>query len=400
MWPILIILALLIALAALHFGWQSKFERAGQRARAELEKLKEDQQQAAAQMQTQQATLFDSMVEGLLLLDETGRIQLANRAFTSLFGVTIDIRARTIMEALRLHELADLVEFLGTQKQVLGYELKLAGPNERWLQVNGAAIFNGDGRRHGTILVFHDLTRIKQLESARKEFVANVSHELRTPLSLIKGYVETLLDGASQNPDVAQKFLQTIDRNAERLKLLIEDLLTISELESGRVRLNLQTLTLPTVVKKVVEDYKTRADARGVQLINAMPPLTVRADPDRLEQVLGNLVDNAIKYGRVQGTVTIGGAAVNGVQIEVFVQDDGPGIPPESLSRVFERFYRVDKARSREQGGTGLGLSIVKHIVQSHGGRVWVKSNLGQGSTFFFTLLQDPAGLQPPPSSP
>jgi two-component system phosphate regulon sensor histidine kinase PhoR len=400
MWPILTIIALLAALAALHFWWQAKFQRAGRMARAELEQLKEEQQRTAAQMQTQQATLFDSMVEGLLLLDETGRIQLANRAFTSLFGVTVDIRSRTIMEALRLHELADLVEFLGAQKQVLGYELKLAGPNERWLQINGAVISNGDGRRHGTILVFHDLTRIKQLESARKEFVANVSHELRTPLSLIKGYVETLLDGASQNPEVATKFLQTIDRNAERLKLLIEDLLTISELESGRVKLNLQTLTLPAVVKKVIDDYKARANARGMRLVNEMPPLTVRADPDRLDQVLGNLVDNAIKYGRPQGAVTIGGEAVNGVQIEVFVQDDGPGIPPESLPRVFERFYRVDKARSREQGGTGLGLSIVKHIVQSHGGRVWVKSNLGQGSTFYFTLLQDAAGLQPPPPSP
>jgi two-component system, OmpR family, phosphate regulon sensor histidine kinase PhoR len=398
--PLLTVLLLaffLTALAALHVFWRARLQRMEQAARAELEKLEEEQRRAAAQVQTQQEALFNSMVEGLLLLDESGRIQLANRAFIHLFEVSVDIRSRTIMEALRLHELADLVEFLGTQKQVLGYELKLAGPNERWLQVNGASIFNGGGRRHGTILVFHDLTRLKQLESARKEFVANVSHELRTPLSLIKGYVETLLDGASQKPEVATKFLQTIDRNAERLRLLIEDLLTISELESGRVTLNLQTLTLAVVVRKVMEDYKARAAARGAHLVSEMPELTVRADPDRIEQVLGNLVDNAIKYGRPDGTVTISGRAADGAQIEVFVQDDGPGIPPESLGRVFERFYRVDKARSREQGGTGLGLSIVKHIVQSHGGKVWVKSEAGRGATFYFTLPQDSAGLQQTP---
>src|SRR5260370_19219051 len=146
------------------------------------------------------------MAEGFLLLDQARRVQLANRAFIRLFGVTTDIRSRTIMEALRLHELTELVDFLGTQKQVLGSELKISRTNERWLEVNGSAIFDGAGQRHGTILVFHDLTRLKQLERTRQEFVANVSHELRTPLSLIKGYVETLLDGAKDNPEVAGKF--------------------------------------------------------------------------------------------------------------------------------------------------------------------------------------------------
>jgi two-component system phosphate regulon sensor histidine kinase PhoR len=292
--------------------------------------------------------------------------------------------------------LAELVEFLGTQKQVLGYELKLAGPHERWVQVNGAAISNGDGRRYGTILVFHDLTRLKQLESARKEFVANVSHELRTPLSLIKGYVETLLDGAMDKPDVSTRFLQTIDRNAERLKLLIEDLLTISELESGRVKLNLQAVPLRPVADKVFADFKARADAKQVKLINQTPDLRVRADTNRLEQVLGNLIDNAIKYGRPEGRVVVGGNPAPGAQVEIFVQDDGPGIPPEALERVFERFYRVDKARSREQGGTGLGLAIVKHIVQSHQGRVWAKNEAGHGASFHFTLPQDSGGLQQP----
>ena len=394
-WPILTALSL-TALAVLHFWWRGRFARARQAALSEVEALQDEQRRATLQNQTQQEVLFNSMVEGLLLLDERGRIQLANRAFASLFGVTVDIRGRTLMEALRLHELAELVNSLDSQKQVLGYELKLSGLSERWLQINAAAIFNGHGEQHGTVLVFHDLTRLKQLESARQEFVANVSHELRTPLSLIKGYVETLLDGARDNPEVAAKFLQTIDRNAERLKLLIEDLLTISELESGRVKLNLQAVSLSPVVGKVFEDFKTRADAKSMKLINQAPDLAVRADADRLEQVLGNLVDNAIKYGRAKGTVTVGGSAREGGQVEVFVQDDGPGIPPEALERVFERFYRVDKARSREQGGTGLGLAIVKHIVQNHGGRVWATSEPGHGTTFYFTIVQGTGTLQQP----
>jgi two-component system, OmpR family, phosphate regulon sensor histidine kinase PhoR len=357
--------------------------------------MTEEQQRAALALQIQQEVIFDSMVEGLLLLDERGRVQLANRAFTGLFGLTADIRGRTIMEALRLHQLADLVRSLDTQKQVLGFEIKLPGPNERWLQINAAAIFTDQARRQGTVLVFHDLTRLKQLENARQEFVANVSHELRTPLSLIKGYVETLLDGARDNPETATRFLQTIDRNADRLKLLIEDLLTISELESGRVQLKLRPIALAPVVAEVMEDFRCRAAAKSVTLVNQAPDLAVRVDPDRLEQVLGNLVDNAIKYGRSNGAVTVGGRAIDGGLVEVFVQDDGPGIPPEALERVFERFYRVDKARSREQGGTGLGLAIVKHIVQCHGGRAWATSDPGRGATFHFTLPLDSGTLQP-----
>jgi two-component system phosphate regulon sensor histidine kinase PhoR len=351
--------------------------------------MKDQPPQAAPEFQDHQQVIFDSMIEGLLLLDEHGRIRLANRAFVDLFGVTSDIRGWTIIEALRLHELAALVTSLETQKQVLGFEMKLPGPTERWLQINAAAIFNGGGKRHGTVLVLHDLTRVKQLEKARQEFVANVSHELRTPLSLIKGYVETLLDGARDNPETATRFLQTIDRNAERLRLLIEDLLAISELETGRVKLNLQTVVFAPAVAKVLEDFKSRAAAKSVTLVNQAPDLPVRADPDRLDQMLGNLVDNAIKYGRTSGTVTVGARPTDSGQVEVSVQDDGPGIPSDALERVFERFYRVDKARSREQGGTGLGLAIVKHLVQSHGGRVWATSQPGHGATFYFTLPQD-----------
>src|SRR5882672_8633584 len=258
MWPALTFVAL-AALALLHFWWRRRFAEAQQIAEREIEELKEIQLNSFNQFQSQQNALFDSMAEGLLLLDETGRIQLANRAFAGLFGVTNDVHHKTIIEALRLHELSGIVDQLDSEKHTVEHELRLSSPEERWLQVNGAGIFNGNGQRHGTILVFHDLTRLKQLESARKEFVANVSHELRTPLSLIKGYVETLLDGAKDNPEVASKFLHTIERNADRLKLLIEDLLTISELESGRLEMDLQPLALRPVIQKVLDDLATRA---------------------------------------------------------------------------------------------------------------------------------------------
>jgi two-component system phosphate regulon sensor histidine kinase PhoR len=391
-WPILTIVAfvLLTALLMVHLQLRDELCRAEDDGVKRMQELKVRQQTESLQIQTQQETLFNSMIEGLLLLDQDARIQLANRAFIELFGVEADVRGKTVLEVVRQHELDKLIETVAAQKQVLGYELKLGGLSERWLQINAAGIFNGDGQKQGTILVFHDLTRLKQLERTREEFVANVSHELRTPLSLIKGYVETLLDGAKDNPEVETKFLQTIQRNSERLQFLIEDLLTISELESGRLKMNLQSLRLRTLVDRVLEDFKTQAESRRVELKNLMPDLTARGDSDRLQQVLGNLIANAIKYGRDGGHVSVSGQLLNRSSIELCVQDDGPGIPTESLERIFERFYRVDKARSREQGGTGLGLSIVKHIVQSHGGKVWAKSELGQGAAFYFTLPAKP----------
>jgi len=384
-WPVLAIIAAGIAVG-LHLWWRQKFRRQQKQLHADLEDFQRRQQQTTTDAKTQQQVLFNSMLEGLLLLDRNRKIYLANRAFKKLFGLKTELRGKTILEALRLHELAELVNRVEAQGQVFDYELKLPELSERWSQVNAAAIFNSAGEREGTILVFHDLTRLKQLERTREEFVANVSHELRTPLSLIKGYVETLLDGARNNPEVAERFLKIIERNAQRLDLLIQDLLTISALESGRVKLNLQPVALRPLVEKIFNDLKPPADNKHIALVNKLPELAATADANRIDQVLANLVDNAIKYGRAQGTVIVGGQKTDDNKIQIYVQDDGPGIPPESLDRVFERFYRVDKARSREQGGTGLGLSIVKHIVQNHGGTVWVKSELGKGATFFFTL--------------
>lgn len=369
-----------------HFWWRRKFAALqGQRA-AELESSQRRQQQTNVDAKAQQQVLFNSMIEGLLLLDRTGKIYLANRAFKTLFGLKTELRGKTIIEALRLHELDELVQRVQAEGQVFDYELKLPDLSERWLRVNAAGISNSAGEREGMILVFHDLTRLKQLERTREEFVANVSHELRTPLSLIKGYVETLLDGARNNPEVAERFLKIIERNASRLDLLIQDLLTISALESGRMKLNLQPVDLHALTDKVLTDLHGKADNKKVSLTNTVSDLTAKADSNRLDQVFANLVDNAIKYGRANGTVTVGGKKLDDERLEMFVRDDGPGIPPEALERVFERFYRADKARSRDQGGTGLGLSIVKHIVQAHGGEVRVESEPGKGATFFFTL--------------
>ncbi len=389
-WPILTVLLALSGIA-LQAWWVRRLRQVRAESSSEVQNLLKEREQAALELQIQQESLFDSMAEGLLLLDESRRVKIANRSFAQLFEITTDIRSRTVLEALRLHEVLEVLDVLDTQKQVLGRELKLSHPNELLLQVNGSAIFDAAGRRCGTVLVFHDLTRLKQLERTRQEFVANVSHELRTPLSLIKGYVETLLEGAKDNPEISTKFLQTIDRNAERLRLLIEDLLTISELESGRVKLNQQPLQLRALTEKVLSDFRSPAQAKNMILIDEVPDVVVCADAARMEQVLCNLIDNAIKYGRNQGKVSLRARLTGTEQVEISISDDGPGIPPEALERIFERFYRVDKARSREQGGTGLGLSIVKHIVQGHGGRVWARSELGHGATFYFTL---PVGHQ------
>ncbi len=385
MLPAVIILAL-IALAALHFWWRTKLQQERARWQAETLRRAERELATAADTHARQEALLDSMIEGVLVLDESGKVQFANRAFAQMFRTTGSLLGKTAIEALRLHEVAELVEQTARDGRVTGQELQLAGEPERWLQVNASAITSAERRQLGTVIVFHDQTQLKKLEGTREEFVANVSHELRTPLSLIKGYAETLLDGAKDNPEVATKFLQTIDRNARRLDLLIQDLLIISALESGRVSLSLGAVDLRELAERIIADFKSRADARHVRLIGAMPELAAHGDEARLEQVLGNLLENAIKYGREHGTVTVGGSTTDNGMIELFVQDDGPGIPAAALERVFERFYRVDKARSREQGGTGLGLSIVKHIVQGHGGRVWVESEPGQGAKFCFTL--------------
>ena len=389
MWYLLTAI-LLGSLVAIHLWWKARWVRlrnASQQQQQILAGQQKRHDQALAAKQAQQEALFNSMAEGVLVLDSSGRIDLINQSLRRLFALTTEVRGQTILEAFRLQELAALVEKLQREQLVRGLELELPGMEERWLEVSAAAVLDRERVQHGAILVFHDLTRLKQLENTRQEFVANVSHELRTPLSLIKGFVETLLEGAKDEPELATRFLQTIEKHTDRLTYLIEDLLTISRLESGQLVMNLQEVDLVEEVARVVDDLQARASSKKTTLQNLLPQgLAARADADRLQQVLFNLVENAIKYGKNEGRVSIGGRKLAENRVELWVQDDGPGIPAEARERVFERFYRVDRARSRETGGTGLGLAIVKHIVQAHGGDVWVKSNVGSGSTFFFTL--------------
>jgi two-component system phosphate regulon sensor histidine kinase PhoR len=392
MWPELTGL-ILAAAVVLHLWWRRNYLALRKQLEAQRQSLatqKEQQEQASAQILAQQQAVFNSMAEGVLVLDAAGRVQLINQSLQSLFSLQGDVRGQTMIEAFRLPELADLVKQLQPQRTMQSHAIELPGMEERWVEVSAAALLDRDGTQQGAILVFHDLTRIKQLERTRQEFVANVSHELRTPLSLIKGFVETLLEGAKNDPEKATRFLQTIEKHTDRLTFLIEDLLTISRLESGQIVMNLQPVDLREQTQHVMDDLHSRADEKQIRLDNAVPNgLSARADADRLQQVLFNLVENAIKYGRNQGSVAIGGKDTGDGKVEMWVRDDGPGIPAESRERVFERFYRVDRARARESGGTGLGLSIVKHIIQAHGGEVWLKSDLGSGTTFHFTLPRE-----------
>jgi two-component system phosphate regulon sensor histidine kinase PhoR len=398
MWPALAIL-LALPLAALLVRSRRRHALAVEKiSRLEREALAaaETHRRALEELAARQDTLFNSMVGGLLVLDATGRIQLANRALLSLTNSTADIRGKTVLEAFRVHALNDLAQRISGGAGNGDIEVGWPGLPPRHLQVNAAAILGADGKPRGSVLIFHDLTRLKQLENTRQEFVANVSHELRTPLSLIKGYVETLLDGAKDDPEVAARFLQTILKHTDRLACLIEDLLTLSQLESGRATLDFQTADLRSVAGRVTEDLNSRALTKQIALRNEIPPdLAVHADASRLQQVFFNLVDNGIKYGVQGGFVELGARQTGDGGVEAWVRDNGAGIPSEACERIFERFYRVDRARSREQGGTGLGLSIVKHLVQSHGGKVWVKSEPGQGSAFHFTLppVTEPADV-------
>jgi two-component system phosphate regulon sensor histidine kinase PhoR len=383
------VLVLTVALAILLYIFRRKIVSSQEfvaQLRGERDATLQRQRELEDQSKAERQTLFNSMVEGVVLLDRAGQIQLVNQSLEKQFGLSVDVRGQTLNEAFRRAELTQLLARLDSERKVLNCELEVGGTEARCFEVNAATVFDRDGRPQGAILVFHDLTRIRQLENTRREFVANVSHELRTPLSLIRGYVETLRDGAITDPGLSVKFLETIERNSNRLTNLIEDLLTISRLESGQITLQLRAIPLRAFASSLLAELQTRARERNTTIVNEIPDgLAGRADPDRLEQVFVNLVENAIKYGRPKGRVVVRGRAVNG-HVELCVADDGPGIPAEARERVFERFYRVDKARSREAGGTGLGLAIVKHIIQSHGGKVWVESEPGQGAQFFFTL--------------
>jgi two-component system phosphate regulon sensor histidine kinase PhoR len=282
--------------------------------------------------------------------------------------------------------LQELARELRAGAAVVSQDVTLHGADERALQVNAARLSDADGRAFGFVLVLHDVTELRRLEVIRRDFVANVSHELRTPLTAIKGYAETLLGPAGDDRETARRFLEVIDRHSERLGRLTDDLLTLSDLELGRASLRLTTVDLGAAVDDVLQILGERAAGAEVEVRAEIAPGTppISADGDRLRQVLINLVDNAIKYTPAGGRVTVRAASVERApvpMVEIQVADTGMGIPAQDLPRLTERFFRVDKARSRALGGTGLGLAIVKHIVHAHGGRLDVASAVGQGTT-------------------
>ena len=333
------------------------------------------------------AGVLASMTEGVLVLDGGGKIRLVNDSLQNQFQMGKEAIGKTVMEAFRNVALDELLAEARRGGEIEAREMTLLLPAERVLEVNASALRSADGATMGVVAVFHDIVRLKRLENMRKEFVANVSHELRTPLSIIKGYIETLLEPEAPDAETAKGFLRIIQRHSRRLEALLGDLLTISALESQQARLTFEPVALRSLAEAVAEELATRAKERSLTVSNEIDPTLrqVRADSLRLHQVFFNLLDNAVKYTQPEGRVTVSARQIDGA-VEVCVTDTGPGISAEHLPHIFERFYRVDKARSREMGGTGLGLAIVKHIVLAHGGRVWAESQIDKGSRFYFTL--------------
>ena len=357
------------------------------------------QQQRTGQLAQLEATL-GSLQEGVLIVDASNYVLLANQAIQAISPRPAHQIIGHRLE-LVLHSAAFLsyVETVRRGKALPQQEVEFVEAGRTtWLEVTGTTIQNqSNARAPWTIFVLHDITKQKKLEAVRKDFVANVSHELRTPLSVIKGYVETLVDGHAEIPaDDRERFLKTIQRHTERLNSLLEDLLVLSRLESINPGLKREATDLPELLTAIIDDYRGRpaAAAHRLELIveaaTALDGLLI--DPLKCTQVVENLLDNALKYTPKGSLIQLSACLHESDGVVVSLRDNGLGIPAEDLPHLFERFYRVDKGRSREKGGTGLGLSIVKHIVQLHGGRAWVESQLGQGTTFFFSLPLRVAG--------
>lgn len=328
-----------------------------------------------------------SMFDGVMVVNNVGSITLMNLSLKNALNITVDVTGRKPIEIIRNTDMQDIVDtVLQHGEAVETRELTLKVPTERIFLVHATPIFR-ENRGCGAVLVFHDITAIKQLEHLRRDFVANVSHELRTPLASINGYAETLLHGAIDDRENAQQFVQIIYDDAQRLTILVNDLLDLAKIESGKLSLTLVPVSLLSIVSQACERFTRTAEMHNITLSSDIPVDTpnILADEARIMQVFINLIDNAIKYTPAGGRISVNVSQYENL-IQVSITDTGFGIPEEDLPRVFERFYRVDKARSRKLGGTGLGLAIVKHLVQAHNGTVRAKSILGQGSTFIFTI--------------
>jgi two-component system phosphate regulon sensor histidine kinase PhoR len=333
------------------------------------------------------SAILNYMTEGVIGVDADLRIVVINPGAESILHLpSHGAKGKTLLEVTHQTQSEDLMaRALETQSHHTA-EIELAYPEPMTLHMDAIGLPEKTGEMAG-ILVFYDITALRRLENMRKEFVANVSHELRTPLTSVNGFIETLLGGALKDAERSESFLKMMREDTQRLTRLIDDLLNLSQIESHELPLERKPLSLKEEVRKAATVLQPRLDEKKlrleIEIPDAFPP--VLADGDKLKQVLLNLLDNAVKFNRPGGRVIIR-AQQTGRHAEIRIQDTGIGIPPEAAERIFERFYRVDKARASETGGTGLGLSIVKHIVEAHGGKVRCDSLLGKGSTFFITL--------------
>ena len=325
------------------------------------------------------ATMLDSMQEAVVALTPEGFVRWSNAVMQRVAGTQIH-SGRPLVHSVRDPELLACVRCALERREVCFGRASSLAPG-RVFEVNAAPLASG-----GALVVLHDVTGIEAAQKSRREFVANVSHELRTPLTSIQGYVETLIEDPNPNPETTREFLGVILKNATRMNRLTEDLLALASVESPDYRLTLQPARANVLVKDAIDSLGGIVVDSGVKLQSAgAPDALVMADPDAMNQVFGNLIENSLKYASAGKRIRVGARALAS-EVQFTVQDFGPGIASEHLERIFERFYRVDKARSRESGGTGLGLAIVKHIIQAHGGRVWVESELEKGSRFYFSL--------------
>ncbi len=326
---------------------------------------------------------FSSALDGVLILDRQGRIETVNQGVSDLIGERFrDIQGKTPLEAFRNLELQKALDRYRIDGMALSQEIELGEGNAVVLDVSITPV-RGTGPAEGkTMLVFHDVTRLNKLERMRVDFVANVTHEIKTPLTAILGFVETLKEGAIEDRETAKKFLSTIARHAERLNRLVEDLLTLSNVELGEIRFYFESVSLSGIVESVMNIIELKAREKNIEITAEIPGglSPIRADRDRLSQILINILDNAVKFTQDGGKVSLMAEPTAGGEVIVRITDTGIGVPRDEVSRLGERFYRVDKTRSRELGGTGLGLSIVKHLVAAHGGRMEVESVLGRGT--------------------
>jgi two-component system, OmpR family, phosphate regulon sensor histidine kinase PhoR len=334
-------------------------------------------------------TLIENMGAGLVLIDSRGTINLINRGFIDIFRVApSDYLNKQYYEVIQYKEVSNLVaEIFRTERKVNKQLLLPLVIERRFFDVHGVPIIGSDNVWKGVLLVFHDITELKNLEQMRKDFVANVSHELKTPVTSIKGFTETLLDGAMNNQETLESFLSIILKESDRLQSLIQDLLELSKIEQQGFLLNVQNIDLQLLLEEVITLLNGKAEAKNIRLdfLNRLEPVFIQGDYDRLKQVLINLIGNAITYTPEKGEVSVS-LVDQPNQVRIHVKDSGVGIEKEEIPRIFERFYRVDRARSRNSGGTGLGLAIVKHLIEAHHGHIYVKSELGEGSEFIIEL--------------